>query len=66
VLEAAYEATLLAAQIQFARGGSPSVLLTRLGGGVFGNDSAWIDDAIQRALPKVAHVGLDVRLVRYG
>jgi hypothetical protein len=66
VLEAAYEATLLAAQIQFARGGSPAVLLTRLGGGAFGNDPAWIDDAIQHALPKVEHVGLDVRLVRYG
>jgi len=63
VLDATYEATLLAAVEQAARGGSNTVLLTRVGGGVFGNDPAWIDAAIERALGVVAEAGLDVRLV---
>lgn len=65
VLEAGYEATLLAAVEQAARGGSPTVLLTRLGGGAFGNPDGWIDDAIVRALHVVEHAGLDVRLVSH-
>lgn len=63
VLEATYEATLLAAAQQAAVGGSKLVLLTRVGGGVFGNDPGWIDDAIVRALRVVECAGLDVRIV---
>jgi propanediol dehydratase small subunit len=37
VLEAAYEATMLAAIETRMHGGAPTVLLTRLGGGAFGN-----------------------------
>ncbi len=66
VLEASYEATLLAAVEQSLAGMSNIVLLTRVGGGVFGNADAWIDDAIVRALEIVEHAGLDVRLVSYG
>jgi hypothetical protein len=66
VLEAAYEATLLAAAEQAASGGSNTVLLTRLGGGAFGNADAWIDDAMRRALTVVEHAGLDIRVVGYG
>lgn len=66
VLESAYEATLLAAYQQASSGGSHTVLLTRLGGGAFGNDDAWIDDAMLRALRIVAHAALDVRIVSYG
>ncbi|MEU0499049.1 hypothetical protein [Mycobacterium sp. NPDC006124] len=62
VLEAAYEATLLAA----VGAESNVVLLTRIGGGVFGNADSWIDDAIMRALEIVANAGLDVRLVSHG
>lgn len=65
VLEAAYEATLLAAAEQRHAGGSNTVLLTRLGGGAFGNDARWIDAAIDRALVVVANAGLDVCLVSY-
>lgn len=65
VLEAAYEATLLAACSERAAGGTSTVLLTRLGGGVFGNDGAWIDAAIARALATVEYAGLDVRLVSF-
>ena len=63
MLEAAYEATLLAACARRRAGGSGIVLLTRLGGGAFGNDDAWIDDAIVRALRLVESQALDVRLV---
>lgn len=66
VLEATYEATLLAAVEQATAGGSNIVLLTRVGGGVFGNDDAWIDDAIVRAIGLVEHAGLDVRQVGNG
>ena len=66
VLEAAYEATLLAAVEHSDAGGSNIVLLTRVGGGAFGNDDAWIDDAIVRALGIVEHAGLDIRLVSHG
>jgi hypothetical protein len=54
VLEAAYEATLLAAVEQSSAGGPNIVLLTRVGGGAFGNADEWIDDAIVRALAIVA------------
>lgn len=65
VLEASYEATLLAAAEQAARGGSRIVLLTRIGGGVYRNPSSWITEAILRALHAVEHAGLDVRMVCY-
>ena len=66
VLEAAYEATMLAA-IENARSGTSNiVLLTQLGGGAFGNRDEWIHDAIRRALKLVSHADLDVRLVSYG
>jgi hypothetical protein len=64
VLEAAYEATLLAGVLNAgAAGGSPVVALTRLGGGAFGNDGRWIDDALRRATLVVAGRALDVRIV---
>ena len=47
------------------RGASNIVLVTRLGDGAFGNDDAWIDAALRRALTKVGDVGLDVRPVSY-
>jgi hypothetical protein len=65
VLEAAYEATLLAAVDNARRGASDVVLLTQLGGGVFGNAESWIHDATRRALRMVSTANLDVRLVSY-
>lgn len=66
VLEAAYEATLWAALLNAQRGASNIVLLTRLGGGAFGNDDTWIDEAMRRALGLFRDRPLDVRLVSYG
>lgn len=65
VLEAGYEATLLAAAEHAALGGCETVLLTTVGGGAFGNDLPWIVDAIERALGVVEHAGLDIRIVGY-
>lgn len=66
VLDAAYEATLLQAVLNARRGVSKIVLLTLLGGGAFGNDTAWIHHAIKRAAQRVAGFDLDVRIVSYG
>ncbi len=66
VLEAAYEATLWAAVLNARRGASSIVLLTRLGGGAFGNDDTWINATMLRALTKVKDFSLDVRLVSFG
>lgn len=65
VLEAAYEATILAGALNAQRGASNIVFLTFLGGGAFGNPDDWIAHAIRRALHSVHGVGLDVRLVCY-
>ena len=66
VLEASYEATLLVAR----RHRIDTVFLTLLGGGVFGNDEAWIADALLRALRRVRggrpDAPLDVCIVSYG
>ena len=66
VLEGAYEATLWAAVLNAERSSSNVVFLTRLGGGAFGNDHAWIQAALGRSLDIVKDIGLDVRLVSYG
>ena len=66
VLEAAYEATLWAAALNARRNGSNIVLLTSLGGGAFGNDEAWIEASLVRALKLASGFDLDVRLVSYG
>jgi hypothetical protein len=65
ILEAAYEATMLAAVLNKQRGGSDVVLLTLLGGGAFGNADDWIHGAIQRALTTMSGFALDVRLVSF-
>ena len=66
VLEAAYEATLLAGMLNWRRTGNPVVYLTRLGGGAFGNAEGWIFDAFAEAVRRYADCGLDVRLVCFG
>ena len=65
ILEATYEATLLAAAENAARGRSATVFLTLVGGGVFGNRDEWIRAAMRRALKLLTDVALDVRIVHY-
>jgi hypothetical protein len=66
VLEASYEACLLAGLENAQRVGNALVFLTKLGGGVFGNDTAWIRDAMARAFSLAEDWGLDVRVVHFG
>ncbi|MBC7735757.1 MAG: hypothetical protein H7245_00675 [Candidatus Saccharibacteria bacterium] len=66
VLEAAYEATFAVAMQSAAQTGVNRLFLTRLGGGAFGNPSAWINDAIARAVTRFAACDLDVVLVSFG
>ncbi len=66
VMDAAYEATLLAAIRNAAQTGNNRVFLTMLGGGAFGNRQDWIEAAVLRALRLHATSGLDVHLVSYG
>jgi len=40
-------------------------LLTELGAGAFGNDSAWVHAAMRRALEMMFGFDLDVKLVSY-
>ncbi len=61
ILEASYEATLRVAQAQ----GIDTLFLTRLGGGVFGNEERWIDDALLYALHR-AGKGLTIHIVSFG
>lgn len=65
VLEAAYEATLLSALLNREVTGNPAVFLTRLGGGVFGNDARWIAAAVRKVLVSYRNTALDVRIVSY-
>jgi hypothetical protein len=66
VLEAAYEATLHLGLLNQEQTGSSRVFLTMLGGGAFGNPTEWITSAVERAVRRFPHSGLDVRIVSYG
>jgi hypothetical protein len=66
VLEAAYEGTLCAAIVNARTYGTHKVFLTLLGGGVFGNDTAWILAGLRRALHLYQQAALDVAIVSYG
>lgn len=60
VLEACYEATLLIGIINSLQTKNPKVYLTRVGGGVFGNEDAWIGLAIDLAIERIAEHHIDV------
>jgi hypothetical protein len=66
VLEAAYEATLLAGVLNAHRGTSNTVLLTRVGGNAFSNPHQWIEAAMHRAIDRVRDCGLRIVEVKYG
>lgn len=65
VLDAAYEATLLAAIVDAEREGSGRVWLTFLGGGAFGNAPPWIHHAMGRALGRCADRDLEVLVAHH-
>jgi hypothetical protein len=59
ILAADYEGTLRAAAAE----GKRRVVLTLVGGGAFGNDLAWIGDALEPMAGFIADAGLDVVLI---
>merc|ERR1712151_454142 len=66
VLESMYESTLaVGAWLAAEREARVKVFLTFVGGGVFGNDSSWIAQALERALDIYAKAPLDVKLVHF-
>lgn len=65
VLEAAYEATFHIAARRLEQG-QDKLYLTLLGGGVFGNKTQWILDAIGKSLHRFSTCALDVAIVSYG
>lgn len=66
VLEASYEATICAAIVNSAQSGNRRLFMTLLGGGAFGNETAWIISAAKRALSLYRQADLDVAIVSYG
>ena len=66
ILEATYEATLCAALVNARHTGNNTVFLTLVGGGVFGNTTAWIVESLHRALALYKQAALDVAIVSYG
>ena len=65
-LDAAYEATFCASILNAIKTGNNKLFLTLLGGGAFGNESAWILAAIRRSLDLYRNARLDVAIVSYG
>lgn len=65
ILEAAYEATICASILNAARTGNNRLYLTLLGGGAFGNEMAWIQSAIMRAISLYPDCGLNIAIVSY-
>ena len=66
ILEATYEATLLAAAENARLTGNTTCYLTLVGGGVFANRREWILGAVERAFLLGRALGLRVVLVSYG
>jgi hypothetical protein len=66
ILEATYEATFCAALINHEVTGNNRLYLTLVGGGAFGNKTAWITDALQQTIKRFSKTPLDVRIVSYG
>jgi len=66
ILEATYEATLCAGILNSTKTGNKRIFITLVGGGAFGNDTAWIINAITRSLNLYRHFNLDVVIVSHG
>lgn len=66
ILDASYEATICTAILNSVRNENNRLFLTLLGGGAFGNETAWIIKAIKRALRFYKDAALDVSIVSYG
>lgn len=65
ILDAAYEATLVAAVQNEQATGNNKVYLTLLGDGAFGSPDEWIMDAIRNGLLTYRDADLKVMIVSY-
>lgn len=65
ILEATYEATLYAALINLQKTGTNKVYLTLVGGGAFGNETAWVMEALEKSFQKFRNTPLDVKIVSF-
>lgn len=66
ILEACYEATVCVGVLNAIETKNPNLFLTRVGGGVFGNQQTWIEDAMRLAVSRHASGNLNVKLVSRG
>ncbi len=66
ILEATYEATFYAALLNLEKTGSNKLYLTLVGGGAFGNEPAWIMDALLNTIRKFKTTPLAVKVISYG
>lgn len=68
ILEASYEAVFCTAILNTQHTGNKSLFLTKIGGGVFGNESHWIFDAIKRSIEiykNYKNYNLNVKITSY-
>ncbi len=66
VLDASFLATLLVGGcLAVQRKKRVKVFLTSIGGGVFGNETDWIAESIDKALAALKHLPLDVKHVHF-
>ena len=66
ILDATYEATILAGIINKRKTQNNKLFLTLVGGGAFGNKEEWIVKALKSNLMKYQYAGLDIQFVSYG
>jgi len=65
ILEATYEATIIAAILNENNTDSCKLFLTKVGGGAFGHNLNWISDSIQQSIDKYPKFGLEINLLHY-
>lgn len=65
ILEATQEATIISAILNKQRFGENQLVLTKPGGGAFGNSHIWIRDALGRALKMYKNHDLDILLQHF-
>ncbi|MEL6561944.1 MAG: hypothetical protein AAFQ94_27400 [Bacteroidota bacterium] len=66
ILEATYEATVLAGLINYQQNGNKDLFLTLVGGGAFGNRMSWILESLESVIRKYQNLPLALKVVSYG
>lgn len=66
ILEATYEATILAGLINYEKHGNRDLYLTLVGGGAFGNRMSWILESLGSVVRKYQNLPLALKIVSFG